>query len=848
MGTYGNVGEFKESEESWTQYAERLEQYFAANEISDAKKPSAILLSVCGSKTYGLIRDLLQPKKPGDGELKEILETLENHFSPKPSVIVERLKFHSRSRLEGENVSEFVAGLRRLSEHCQFGTTLEDMLRDRLVCGISDDRIQRRLLAERELAFEKAVEIATATEMASRNVMDLGGRKPSSDNNVNKVEEEAKPPKPPKFQPKREWYRCGGNHDPSSYKFKNETCYKCQKKGHMAKVCQGKKKPQKQVRRGRRLDGKGTHFVEENADQDDVYAMYHLSSDRKKSFQVDLELCGRKNTMEIDTGASKTILNEATYERLRDALGPLQTSKAVLTTYTGEKIPVLGAVMVPVKYEDQHKNLNALIVKGDGPNLLGRDWLEKIRLHWNTIFHVASEINPPSAVQNVLSKYPDVFMEGLGTLKGVKAKIYVDQDAEPKYIKARSVPYALKTNVELELERLEREGIISPVEFSEWAAPIVPVAKPNGTVRICGDYKLTVNQVSKLDNYPIPKTEDLLATLGGGEKFTKLDMSQAYQQMTLDEESRKFTTITTHKGLFQYNRLPFGVSSAPGIFQRTMENLLQGIPRVIVRMDDILISGKDDNNHIANLEAVLKKLSEAGLRLRKEKCFFMVPEVTYCGYVINGRGIKPVEAKVDAIQNAPVPENVTQLRAFLGMLNYYHRFLPDIATVLEPLHKLLRQGTKWCWKIEQQVAFDKSKKLLQSANLLVHFQPDLELILASDASDYGVGAVLSHQMADGTERPIGYVSRSLNTAERGYSTIEKEALAIIFGVKKFNQFLYGQKFTTQTDHKPLEGLFNEKKGVPNKPLQEFSGGPLPWQHTSTRLPIKQGPQTRMRMH
>ena len=354
------------------------------------------------------------------------------------------------------------------------------------------------------------------------------------------------------------------------------------------------------------------------------------------------------------------------------------------------------------------------------------------------------------------------------------------------------------------------------MEFSEWAAPIVPVAKPNGTVRICGDYKLTVNQVSKLDNYPIPKTEDLLATLGGGEKFTKLDMSQAYQQMTLDEESRKFTTINTHKGLFQYNRLPFGVSSAPGIFQRTMENLLQGIPNVIVRMDDILISGKDDDHHMANLEAVLKKLSETGLRLRKEKCFFMVPEVTYCGYVINGRAIKPVEAKVDAIQNAPVPENVTQLRAFLGMLNYYHRFLPDIATVLEPLHKLLRQGTQWCWKTEQQMAFDKSKKLLQSANLLVHFQPDLELILASDASDYGVGAVLSHQMADGAERPIGYVSRSLNKAERGYSTIEKEALAIIFGVKKFNQFLYGQKFTIQTDHTPLEGLFNEKKGVPQQ--------------------------------
>ena len=594
MATYGNVGEFKESEESWTQYAERLEQYFAANEIKDAKKQRAILLSVCGSKTYGLIRDLLQPQKPGDVELKEILEKLESHFSPKPSVIVERFKFHSRSRLEGKNVAEFVAGLRRFSEHCKFGTTLEDMLRDRLVCGISDDRIQRRLLGERELTFEKAVEIATATEMASRNVMDLGGKTPSSDNNVNKVEEEIAPPK---FQPKRECYRCGGNHDPSSCKYKNEVCYKCQKKGHMAKVCKGKKKPQKQGRHGRRPDGKQrTHFVEESADQDDVYAMYHLSSDRKKSLKVDLELCRRKNTMEIDTGTSKTILNEATYGRLRDALGPLQTTKAALSTYTGERIPVLGAVMVPVEYEGKKKNLSALIVAGNGPNLLGRDWFEQIRLDWSTIFHMhmASEINPQSALQSVLAKYPDVFMEGLGTLKGVKVKIYVDQERRTQIYQSKISALRIETNVELELERLEREGIILPVEFSEWAAPIVPVAKPNGTVRICGDYKLTVNQVSKLDNYPIPKTEDLLATLGGGEKFTKLDMSQAYQQMTLDEESRKFTTINTHKGLFQYNRLPFGVSSAPGIFQRTMENLLQGIPNVIVRMDDILISGKDD--------------------------------------------------------------------------------------------------------------------------------------------------------------------------------------------------------------------------------------------------------------
>ena len=176
--------------------------------------------------------------------------------------------------------------------------------------------------------------------------------------------------------------------------------------------------------------------------------------------------------------------------------------------------------------------------------------------------------------------------------------------------------------------------------------------------------------------------------------FTKLDMSQAYQQLLLDEKSKKFTTINTHKGLYQYNRLPFGVSSAPRIFQCTMENLLQGIPHVVVQVDDILVSGKGDPDHLANLEAVLSRLSTAGLKLRLAKCLFMQPEVTYCGYVISGDGIQPVAAIVDAIKNAPEPKDVSQLRTSLGMLNYYHRFLPDVATILKPLHQLLRKGSK----------------------------------------------------------------------------------------------------------------------------------------------------------
>lgn len=817
MATYGKIGEFIESEETWTQYIERLEQYFLANDLEDASKQRAILLSVCGSKTYALARDLLQPAKPAETTYKKIVEELGKHFSPRPSEIVERFKFHSRNRKEGEGVATYVAGLRKLTEHCNFGETLPEMLRDRLVCGINDEKIQRRLLSEPELTFKKSVDIALAIESASKHVVDM--KVETTPSNVHHVHARDKNNKGP--QVKTECFRCGEKHDASSCRFREVQCFKCGRKGHVAKACRGdKKKTSRGTEPGPRVKQGGkkkqpTNLLQEASDGEDVYeeTMYHIQAEktsRAKAFEVTLELWGKPQKLEIDTGATRTVLNEETYHKLCDQV-ELSKTNAVLSTYTGEKIPILGEVRIPVKYQNQEHELPAVVVKGPGPNLLGRDWLHVIQLNWNTVFTV-QEVNPQ--LQKILHDNKEVFREGLGTLKGTEAKIYVDPGTTPKFMKARPVAYALKAKVEQELDRLQREGIISPVEFTEWAAPIVPVVKQNGSVRICGDYKCTVNQVSKLDKYPIPKTEDLLATLAGGRKFTKLDMSQAYQQLLLDEDSKKYTTINTHKGLYQYNRLPFGVSSAPGIFQRTMENLLQGIPRVIVRVDDILVSGKDDPDHLANLETVINRLSKAGLKLRLEKCQFMQPEVTYCGYIVNGDGVQPVAAKVEAIRNAPEPQDVSQLRAFLGMLNYYHKFLPDVATVLEPLHRLLRKGAKWEWLKEQQAAFKKAKDMLQSTKLLVHFDPDKELILASDASDYGVGAVLSHKMEDGTERPIGYVSRALNGAERNYSTLEKEALAIIFGVKKFHQFLYGQPFILKTDHKPLEGLLNEKKGIP----------------------------------
>lgn len=264
--------------------------------------------------------------------------------------------------------------------------------------------------------------------------------------------------------------------------------------------------------------------------------------------------------------------------------------------------------------------------------------------------------------------------------------------------------------------------MIEPETFSDWAAPIVPVLKADKkSVRICGDFSATVNKASRLDNYPIPKVEDLFAKLRGV-VFTKLDMSQAYQQLSLDDESKQYVVVNTHKGLFRFNRLPFGVSSAPGIFQQAMESLLQDIPSVVVYIDDILITGATEAEHLKTLGRVLECLESAGLTVKKEKCVFASSSVTYLGHTIDRDGIHPTPDKVQAVQQAPTPRNVTELKAFLGLLNYYGKFMLNLATTLK---HLLRESTEWRWTDREEKAFEASKKLLLSCQVLTHYNSEL---------------------------------------------------------------------------------------------------------------------------
>ena len=513
-----------------------------------------------------------------------------------------------------------------------------------------------------------------------------------------------------------------------------------------------------------------------------LYAVGQQSSKKQPPIRYQLYLDGKLLWLELDTGAEVSILPESTWKS-NFPNKPFLKSTLKLKMYTGDAIPVMGEIELNIEYRKQRVSATRFVVVSTaGPALIGRDLLKEIRFDWMQI-NVASTV---SSLSSTLGKHKTVFQEGLGTVNPYRAKLRLRPTATPKFCKPRPIPFAIKEIVGKELDRLTRAGILEKVSHSDWASPIVTVPKKDGSYRICGDYKVTVNPLLETDQYPLPNPKDLFATLCGGQRFTKIDLAQAYQQILLDDASKELTTITTHQGLYRYSRMPFGISSAPAIFQRTMDQILQGIPNVICYIDDILVTGHTEESHSSNLSEVLERLEKHGLKAKQSKCEFMMESVEYLGHRISSQGIHPLEAKKDAILLAPQPENLPQLRSYLGLLNYYGKFIPKLATIAHPLYRLLKNDVKWNWDSDCERAFKETKESLTSADVLVHFDPKLPISLAGDASAYGIGAVISHKFPDGTEKPIAFASRSLSAAEKNYSQLEREAASLVFGIKKFH--------------------------------------------------------------
>ena len=411
-------------------------------------------------------------------------------------------------------------------------------------------------------------------------------------------------------------------------------------------------------------------------------------------------------------------------------------------------------------------------------------------------------------------KQSPIFSPGLGDVVGYEASLQLKPEARAVYKRARPVPYAQKEQISAKLEEMERQGVLKRVDHSKFASPMIPVTKNDGDIRICGDYKPTLNPNLETKQYPLPTVEECFQPMVGGQKFTKLDIRQAYNNLRLRDCDQLLTTMNTCKGLYAWTRLPYGISSSTAIFQQVMDQVLQGIDCVVCRVDDILITGQDDETHLTNLEAVVKRLQDAGFKCNLIKTRFMAESAVYLGYLIDKSGIRPCQSKVETLLKAKYPSNLQQLVSFLSAVNYYARFLKNLSTMIEPLNRLRRTGEKWQFGKREQKAFDSLKKALSSSAVLVPYDPSLPVKVDTDASSVGLGAVVSHIFPDGTERPIEMASRTLTKCERNYAQIEKEALSLVWGIKRFHKYVYARTFTLVTDHKPLLFILKEDKGIP----------------------------------
>ena len=267
-------------------------------------------------------------------------------------------------------------------------------------------------------------------------------------------------------------------------------------------------------------------------------------------------------------------------------------------------------------------------------------------------------------------------------------------------------------------------------------------------------------------------------------------------------------------GLFAFKRLPNGIHSGPAIFQRIMDGLLADIPKAVSRLDDILIDGTDHQDHLNTLAQVFERLLQYGFKLNKAKCKFLQPSVVYLGHLIDSAGLHPTIDKLAAVRDAPAPKDAVALKSFLGLIMFYSRFMPHHSTVLAPLNNLLKKNVPWKWTKIEETAFMAAKNLLLNSRTLVHYDETLPLVLSCDASSYGAGAVLSH-VINGKHQPIASASCTLTETQKNYSQLEKEAFSIIFGLKRFHQYLCGRSFTILTDHRPLLTLLGPHRPVPS---------------------------------
>lgn len=552
------------------------------------------------------------------------------------------------------------------------------------------------------------------------------------------------------------------------------------------------------------------------------YVLAHVENDERPYLEV--TILGTKFLGLLDSGATHTVLGGPGWEVIKQLGFPLNEHISSCTVANGERSTVLGSISIPFQLKDRFGIIDTLVVPsfphslilgadfwskmGIVPNLRHGDWhFSDSAIHINELALQSSK-HLTTEQSAVLNKLIETAFTEMGDKLGCTTLVEHEIVTMSPPIKQRYYPVSpyLQVQIDKQLENLLADDVIEK-STSPWSSPVVMVRKKDMSYRFCVDYR-KLNKVTKRDAYPLPYISATLDKLRDAKFLSSMDIKSAYFQVPLSKESRPLTAFTIpNRGLFQFKRLPMGLANSPATFQRLIDRVLGPDlePHVFVYLDDIIIVTQTFEKHIEVLREVFRRLKLANLTVAKEKCYFCRDELRYLGYVVDRNGLHVDPEKVSAILNIAPPSNVSEVRRFIGMTSWYRRFVPNYSTIIAPLAGLLRKNKRFLWDEACEQSFQALKEHLVKAPILSCPDFALPFTIQTDASAYGIGAVLTQQTPDG-EKVISYLSRSLSRAERNYSTTERECLAVLYAIEKLRPYIEGIKFTVITDHYSLVWL------------------------------------------
>ena len=745
-----------------------------------------------------------------------------------------------------------------------FDALKEDLLRDRIVCGVRDKGIRRKLLQESGLTLSKCVDICRANEATTAQLKDMTpGQTIEQEANAVNQKEDGKKPKAPKDSGKgsknelsADCKFCGRKHERKRDKCPayGQTCSACGKANHFAAKCL-KNAPSGSKKKRFQRPGKKVHQLDDSTElayssEEEILSVSldhtantaDMSKFKSKSF-AHMEIADELVKMQVGSGASCNVLPK----KFLPKDSKIQKTDLKLTTYSKTYLKLLGVAKVSLCNPKNKKKYRVefAVIDEDYTPLLGSSAAQQmglITVQQQNILQVAEPVAQESyqelTMEKIAATYQNVF-QGLDCMEGT-LRLEVDKSVAPSIMPPRCVPLSLKERLKQELTRLERANLMKREEEpTDWVSSLVVTEKPNGKLRVCIDLQ-RLNTALKRSHYPLPVIEDILPELADVKVFSKADLKDGFLKIQLDEDSSKLTTFQTPWGRYRYLRMPFGISPAPECFQRKLDQNLEGLEGIYKVADDILITGRGAckeeavRYHDANLLKLLERCRERNLKLNREKLQLKCTETTFIGHVLTPEGVKPDPSKVEAILKMEKPSDVAAVRRLVGLTNYLSKFLNQLSELCEPLRRLTHKDVEWSWSAEQEKAFENVKQAVTSAPVLRYFNSSEPVEGQGDASVNGIGFVL---MQNG--QPVSYSSRALTTSERNYSQIEKELLAQVFGVEHNHQYVYGRKIVLWSDHKLLETICKKPLATAPKRLQRLL---LRLQKYDVEIRYKPGPE------